>query len=373
MESENPLSEGGYNPDGATPPLIAGVLEAIGDAAILLDRNGRVSFANAAAQDRFGVWIVGQSYVSVLRQPDMLAPVEDAFFQRRRGTARFAQSSGAIDSLYDVTITPLLADEAERPLVLLTFRDVSEAQAGESMRRDFVANVSHELKTPLTAMTGFIETLQGPARHDPTAQERFLGMMAQEAARMNRLVADLLSLSRVEAQSRRRPRDRIDVMQVLGEALETLRERAGAAKVTLSLDGPTAAPILGDRDQIMQVATNLVENGIKYGAHPGEVRVRVVAIDREPVIKGPAWRVEVADRGSGIPAEHLPRLTERFYRVDTGRSRAQGGTGLGLAIVKHIVNRHRGRLKIESREGQGTTITVILPAMTGGSTGRTVI
>lgn len=342
--------------------MIEPVLEALLEPALLLDGTGRVSLANGAARERLGVWVLGQSYVSVLRQPALLGPVEDAFADGRPGTARFTHSSGEVETTFDVTVSPLPPERQERRQVLLVFRDVSEQRAGESMRRDFVANVSHELKTPLTAVMGFIETLQGPARADPKAQARFLSMMAQETARMNRLVSDLLSLSRLEAQSRRRPTERLDLMMVVGEAVATLRPGAEADGVAIVVEGPREAPAPGDRDQLIQVLSNLVENAVKYGARPGTVTLRLSLIEREPVIRGPAWRITVADHGVGIPPEHIPRLTERFYRVDTGRSRAEGGTGLGLAIVKHIVNRHRGRLRIDSVPGQGTEVAVVLPA-----------
>ncbi|MGB3554974.1 MAG: ATP-binding protein [Jannaschia sp.] len=338
------------------------IVAAFADPVLLLDGNGRVAQANASAHEWFGTWIDGQSYVSVLRQPDLLGPVEDAFAHGHPGRSRFSHSSGAVETLFDVQITPLDTGSG-RAMILLVFRDVSAIRNEESMRRDFVANVSHELKTPLTAVLGFIETLQGPARRDPVAQERFLGMMRQEASRMDRLVSDLLALSRLEGLTRRRPTEEIELMTLLGEAVEMLRPGAYAADVALILEGPERAPVQGDRDQLIQVVSNLVENGVKYGARPGKVRLTVSPIEREPVLKGPAWTLQVADAGPGIPAEHLPRLTERFYRVDTGRGRAEGGTGLGLAIVKHIVNRHRGRLRIDSREGSGTTVTVTLPAL----------
>ena len=346
--------------------MIEDVLEALLEPAVLLDSGGRVRLANPAAIERLGVWVVGQSYVSVLRQPGLLGPVEDAFAEGKPGSARFTHSTGEVETLFDVRVTPL-PGPPQRPRarqVLLVFRDVSEARAGESMRRDFVANVSHELKTPLTAIMGFIETLQGPARRDPKAQERFLGLMAQETARMNRLVSDLLSLSRLEGQSRRRPTERIDLAAMVREAVGTLRPGAEGEGVAIEVEGPDTAPAPGDRDQLVQVMTNLIENAVKYGERPGKVRVVLSEIAREPVIRGPAWRIAVIDRGAGIAPEHIPRLTERFYRVDTGRSRAEGGTGLGLAIVKHIVNRHRGRMKIDSAEGVGTEIAVILPALT---------
>ncbi len=342
--------------------MIEPVLEALQEPALLLDATGRVALANGAARERLGVWVLGRSYVSVLRQPALLSPVEDAYADGKSGTARFTHSTGEVETAFDVTATPIPAEGGARRQVLLVFRDVSERRAGESMRRDFVANVSHELKTPLTAVMGFIETLQGPARDDAAARVRFLSLMAQETARMDRLVRDLLSLSRLESQSRRRPTGAVDLTVVVGEAVETLRPGAEADGVTIEVEGPAAAPAPGDRDQLIQVVTNLVENAVKYGARPGRVGVAVTRIAREAVIRGPAWRVAVSDGGPGIASEHIPRLTERFYRVDVGRSRGEGGTGLGLAIVKHIVNRHRGRLRIDSAVGRGTEVAVILPA-----------
>ena len=349
-------------PTEAKPPLEAQVIAALDEPALLLDPRGRVRQANAAAHEWFGTWIDGQSYVSVLRQPGLLAPVEDAFLHGASGQARFSHSSGAVETLFDVRVTPL-ATGSTRPAVLLVFRDVSRRRDEESMRRDFVANVSHELKTPLTAVRGFIETLQGPARDDVRARARFLGLMAQEVARMNRLVSDLLVLSRLEGSARRRPTEAVDLASVLGEAVETISAGSEVDGVEIVVDAPGDAQVPGDRDQLIQVATNLVENAVKYGNRPGTVTVAVTRLERDPVLRQAAWVVAVADDGPGIPAEHLPRLTERFYRVDTHRSRERGGTGLGLAIVKHIVNRHRGRLRIDSRVGQGTTVRVTLPAM----------
>lgn len=230
------------------------------------------------------------------------------------------------------------------------------------MRSDFVANVSHELRTPLTALTGFIETLRGPARDDAEARDRFLGIMEVEGKRMNRLVADLLSLSRVEDMARIRPSDSVDIYAVLNSVRNALSQTAEARGVTLSIDAQLEPPVLlaGDLDQLAQVFTNLIENAIKYGRRDGAVVVSVSRMAMFPAFKGPAICVAVQDDGPGIPAHHLSRLTERFYRVDNHRSRELGGTGLGLAIVKHIINRHRGRLRIESEVGQGSTFSVLL-------------
>ncbi|CUH40465.1 Alkaline phosphatase synthesis sensor protein PhoR [Jannaschia seosinensis] len=342
--------------------MIPGILDALLEPALLLDPAGRVAMANTAARDRLGVWMMGRSYISVLRQPALLAPVEDAYAHGTEGTARFTQSSGEVDTLYSVRVSPIRAEGERQRHVLLVFRDVSELNAAPTMRRDFVANVSHELKTPLTAVMGFVETLQGPAREDPKGRDRFLALMAQELSRMNRLVSDLLSLSRLEGQSRRRPTGRVDLAELITDLIAALEPGAADNDVDIEFDSPPTAMAPGDRDQLTQVVTNLVENAVKYGARPGIVTVTLRRVTREPVIRGPAWRIAVTDRGAGIPPEHIPRLTERFYRVDTGRSREQGGTGLGLAIVKHIINRHRGRLQITSELGKGTTVTVTLPA-----------
>jgi two-component system phosphate regulon sensor histidine kinase PhoR len=242
-------------------------------------------------------------------------------------------------------------------LVLLVFRDVTEEEKAGAMRRDFVANVSHELRTPLTALMGFIETLKHAAKDDPKAREMFLGIMEHEAGRMNRLVRDLLQLSRVEAEERVRPKDEVELRSLLDgviSSLSGLAEREGD-RVELTGDAFT---VPGDGDQLVQVFTNLIENALKYGKTGQVVRVTLAP---EDTVRGPAVRVEVADEGEGIDPVHLPRLTERFYRVDSHRSREMGGTGLGLAIVKHIVSRHRGFLRIESEPGEGSRFSVILP------------
>lgn len=240
---------------------------------------------------------------------------------------------------------------------LCVFRDVTEEEKAGAMRRDFVANVSHELRTPLTALMGFIETLKHAARDDPKARETFLGIMEAEAGRMNRLVRDLLQLSRVEAEERVRPREAVEVRGLLEGVISSLR---GVAEKTGDRVELTGAPVTvpGDHDQLVQVFTNLIENALKYGAEGQVVRV---TLSPEETVRGPAVRVEVADEGEGIDPVHLPRLTERFYRVDTHRSREMGGTGLGLAIVKHIVSRHRGWLRVESVVGEGSRFSVVLP------------
>lgn len=259
---------------------------------------------------------------------------------------------------YDVSLSTV---ETTGTLIV-SFQDIThEAEAGQ-MRRDFVANVSHELRTPLTSLMGFIETLGGPARNDAAARDRFLQIMSDEAGRMNRLIGDLLSLSRVEAEARVKPTAKVDLTDILGTTLRNLTPLAQERDVSLvAAFSSDPLPLMGDADQLVQVFTNLVENAIKYGAAHQPVEISAETSLRDPALRGPAVRITVTDHGPGIAPMHLPRLTERFYRADSHRSRKLGGTGLGLAIVKHILNRHRGRLKITSEVGQGSAFTVILP------------
>jgi two-component system phosphate regulon sensor histidine kinase PhoR len=246
--------------------------------------------------------------------------------------------------------------------VLVTFVDITAVEEAGQIRRDFVANVSHELRTPLTAFLGFVETLRGPARDDPAARDRFLAILAREASRMAQLVGDLLSLSRVEADERRRPTERVDLRALAGSVAATLEPLASQSGTEIQLRlpvGPVMAP--ADPRQIRQVLTNLIDNAIKYGARGGPIEVALSEPAEQPELRRFGIRLSVTDHGPGIATHHIPRLTERFYRVDAHRSREVGGTGLGLAIVKHIVNRHRGRLRIETEVGKGSRFLVVLP------------
>jgi two-component system phosphate regulon sensor histidine kinase PhoR len=230
----------------------------------------------------------------------------------------------------------------------------------EEIRADFVANASHELRTPLASLTGFIETLQGPARDDAPARERFLGIMKDQAWRMARLIDDLLSLSRIELRAHLRPDKPVEIVPIVRQVVDSLQTLARDRGVAIEVEAPEEAlVVLGDRDELIRLFENLIENGLKYGENGKRVEVTLARVDGSG--GNPEARVSVRDYGVGIAAEHLPRLTERFYRVDVGESRAQGGTGLGLALVKHILTRHQGRLGIESKLGEGATFTVRLP------------
>ena len=333
---------------------VSEILAALPLAALLIGADERVIGANDAGRALFGPAILGRHHGFVLRQPEVLWAIATAMDQRASTEARHIVQGPSQDMIHRVTVAPVGGG------ALCLFQDISDQEQAGQMRRDFVANVSHELRTPLTSLLGFIETLRGAARDDPVARERFLGVMAAEAERMNRLVRDLLQLSRVEAQERQRPAGRLDFAALVCSAVQNLRPLAAAAGVELVLQGLDApAVILADADQMTQVVTNLVENAIKSGALGKLVRV---ALSRDDAARGPMVRLDVTDRGEGIGAVHVPRLTERFYRVDGHRSREKGGTGLGLAIVKHIAQRHRGKLMIDSVPGRGSTFSVILPA-----------
>lgn len=340
--------------------LTHSVIDAVPDPMLLIAANGTIDHANAAATALWGAWIIGRSHGAALRQPALLSQIEAVQRGQPSAETRIERSEQSGVTQYVVRISSM--GEGSGRALLLHFTDITHLREGEEMRRDFVANVSHELRTPLTSVMGFIETLRGPARNDPAAQDRFLGIMEDEARRMNRLISDLLSLSKVEAAERMRPNTQVDLVGLLVSVIAALKPRADEAGNTLELlHTATPALVRGDRDQLMQVFLNLAENALKYGGQGLPVTLKLTHGQGAGIIKGPVVTVEVIDQGAGIPSLHLPRLTERFYRVDAGRARDMGGTGLGLAIVKHIVNRHRGRLKITSVEGQGSTFSVQFP------------
>ncbi|WP_294621567.1 ATP-binding protein [uncultured Roseovarius sp.] len=339
---------------------IPALLQAIPLPSVLIGRGERILGANQAALTLLGQGIVGRHFITAIRQPNVLDAIETTLRERGQRSARYLGADGDQETTFNVTCSKVQTDLGSG--VLVCFEDVTHLEKASQMRRDFVANVSHELRTPLTALMGFIETLQGPAKGDIAATERFLGIMAGEAARMERLVQDLLSLSRVEADERVRPTDRVDLGAVLQSVVHSIRPLGEEAKVEIAVTLPGETVIIpAEDDQIRQVFTNLIENAIKYGGSGKTVHVTLRTHDHAPSLRGPGAVVEVRDEGPGIDPIHIPRLTERFYRVDSHRSREMGGTGLGLAIVKHIISRHRGRLRIESEPGKGSTFRVILP------------
>jgi two-component system phosphate regulon sensor histidine kinase PhoR len=299
---------------------------------------------------------------SMSRDPELLAAVDEALVSRE-GRAVELQTRVPVERRLMAMVAALdySASRSGGPALLISFRDLTEQDRLARMRADFVANASHELRTPLASLRGFVETLQGAAKDDPEARERFLKVMSEQAERMSRLVDDLLSLSRVEMREHLPLLERVDLNEALGRVIQALQPLAAKTDTTIDfreLEAP--ALIRGDRDEVVQVFQNLVQNAVKYGKPGGRIEVRVV---REAAAAGRPARflASVVDDGPGIAPQHLPRLTERFYRVSVAASRERGGTGLGLAIVKHILNRHRGELMVDSKVGQGSTFTVALP------------
>jgi two-component system phosphate regulon sensor histidine kinase PhoR len=333
-----PIAESKPAPPDPTDSLI----EAMADPLLVLD-GYHISHANQAARALLGEHIVGDYVRLALRHP-AAAPVLSGDYD---GPVSLT-GLGGHDRLWDLTAGTVRPGKR-----LLRLTDRSAQRAAEQMRVDFVANASHELRTPLASLIGFIETLEeanGP--EDADTRLRFLSIMEGEARRMQRLIDDLMSLSRIEADRYFPPKDRIDLAMVLREVADEFMNRRDGQR--LDVGAPTRAVVIGDRGQLHQLIHNIISNAFKYGREGTPVRASLQAA------KGSAW-FSVQDEGDGIAPEHLPRLTERFYRADPGRSRAIGGTGLGLAIVKHIVERHRGRLDISSSVGVGTTVTVELP------------
>ena len=335
--------------------LARALIAALPDPVIIVTGD-RVSDANEPARALFPKMRMGDLLAFVLRSPDVLDATEDV---RETGIARTVswRERVPVERIFEVCAAPF--EIAGRPRsVVLTLRDLTEAHRVERMRVDFVANASHELRTPLASLLGFIETLQGAAKDDATARERFLAIMRDQGRRMARLVEDLLSLSRIEQNQHVQPEGPVDLTAVVGHVVDTLHPMARENGVDISFTNADSVIVLGDRDELVRVAENLIENAIKYGVRepgPSEPVNITLAIDRKFAV------LRVRDHGTGIAPEHLPRLTERFYRIDAGQSRAKGGTGLGLAIVKHIVARHRGRLDIESSKGEGSTFSVAIP------------
>lgn len=328
-------------------------VEALGAAVVLLDEQGVAQALSPAMRALVPGLETGKSLTLVLRDPDLIEAVEQVAAEGGRQVIELVERV-PVERTFRIHIAALRSGGWRHALVL-TFEDLSEQRVTERMRVDFVANASHELRTPLASLLGFVETLQGPARNDAGARDRFLAIMREQGLRMARLVDDLLSLSRIELRAHLAPETPVDLVVIAREIVDSLALMARERNVTLTLKLPSAPALVpGDRDELLRLMENLVENAIKYGKRDGEVVIEVQDGTSEA-------NVSVRDDGPGIAPEHLPRLTERFYRVDTAASREAGGTGLGLAIVKHIVLRHRGRLTIESALGEGATFRAVLP------------
>jgi two-component system phosphate regulon sensor histidine kinase PhoR len=340
--------------EGILSPLVRRVLGQMPVPVLLLDGASRVLFVNAPMRAVVGPSVEKKPISAVLRNPEVLNAIAQTTEDGEPTIAQFTLPV-PIERHYEaysarVSIIP--------PVTVLVLHDLTTIRRSEQMRADFVANASHELRTPLAAVSGFIDTLRGHAKDDEAARENFLQIMGVQTARMSRLIDDLLSLTRIELNEHVPPHGRVNVESVVREAAAALDPLARPDRISIAITAKASLPpITGERDELTQLFQNLIHNAIKYGREGGHVWVTLDA-DGDGHVS-----VAVKDDGEGIPPQAVPRLTERFYRVDVKRSRERGGTGLGLAIVKHIVSRHQGRLTIESKPGEGSTFTVLLPAI----------
>ena len=337
---------------GATHPqalLIESLIGGLPGAAVVLDRDGRVMAFNAAASSIAPSLRRGEPALITLRMPELVDAIRRAAASSTPQRVEFFERV-PLDRWFEAFVTPVKlpgVGGAHADILLMTFNDLTPLRRVEEMRADFIANASHELRTPLAALLGFIETLQGPAKNDSAAREKFLAIMQGQATRMARLIDDLLSLSRIELNAHLQPNTPVDLAPVVKQVADGLQTLARDRDVNQGCRAARALIVLGDRDELIRALENLVENALKYGA--AGKRVDITLARSQTRAGAPEARLAVRDYGPGIAPEHLPRLTERFYRVDVADSRAQGGTGLGLALVKHVLNRHGGRLTSRAR------------------------
>ena len=333
-----------------SPPSLSNLLDALEEPALIVG-DGRVRMSNSAGRRLLGEDVEGRDVEAAIPHPAAVERLSGA----NTSSAGDAELVGLGESRRHWLMRVALLEDGS---MFVRFIDRSEARAAEQMRVDFVANASHELRTPLATLVGYSETLREQAGAlDDATRERFTAIVDEEARRMQRLVEDLISLSRIEAERFSRPRDELSLPALVEEARAASRsaaaEAASASDIVIEA-APDLPPVLGDRSELLQLLDNLISNALRYGRRGAPVNISLTR-ERDMV------HLAVADRGEGIAPEHIPRITERFYRVDPSRSRALGGTGLGLSIVKHVVERHRGRLSFESEPGQGTTVHVLLP------------
>ncbi|MFT6659151.1 MAG: two-component system phosphate regulon sensor histidine kinase PhoR [Maritalea sp.] len=360
MRNELPLATKSYIwPDKSLKRFA----EALPDPCLIVDRRAILRYRNSAAATEFPASTVGDPLAFSLRNPAFLNTIDQAINGAVRVTGEFHETVPS-DNWYQVAVTPLEQKKQHNgptkhsELLVVTIVSKTAQRKHDQMRADFVANASHELRTPLTSLIGFLDTLRGPAANDDEAREKFMGIMHAQAERMSRLIDDLLSLSRIELRQHMRPTSKTDIAKIAKEAIEALQPQAAESEVVVSFQNQLDdAMITGDQNELMQVMTNLIENAIKYGTEGKKVDV---ILRKCPLHADHKVRIEVRDYGQGIPVEHVPRLTERFYRVDAESSRRKKGTGLGLAIVKHIISRHRGDLQISSVVGEGTKVAICL-------------
>lgn len=333
-------------------------LNGLSVAVFVIDAKQIIRFGNIAAQQRFGIDAKDDALFNVIPAKKCQKAVQRVLEGETTVSLELTLQD-VVPTTFRLIVTRLDAVlKGKDARAIVSLEDISHIREAEQMRIDFVANVSHELRSPLTSLSGFIETLQGPAKNDPVARERFLDLMLNDAQRMSRLIGDLLSLSKLQASERVAPQDTVDVESILRRVVASLEPISNSEETKVTLSVPQKLPmVIGDADELTQVFQNLIENGIKYSTRETEVEV-IAEVDPS---HDNQLRISIRDHGEGIDPQHIPRLTERFYRIDKGRSRDMGGTGLGLAIVKHILIRHRAYLHIDSKVGSGSIFSVFLP------------
>lgn len=342
--------------------LASTILNALPDPVVLLDGRRRVLAANVAADELLGEGIGERDVCMTLRHPDAGRAVKAVVDEGAGQADAEVVFDAPMRRVYQMQVMGVAKSEGLTVRAVVVLHEITALKRAEDMRADFVANVSHELRSPLSALTGFIETLQTSAKDDAEAQERFLGIMDGEAGRMTRLIDDLLSLSRIEVNEHIRPTGQVRIADIIAAVAQSVQIKAVKKGMTLDIAVPEdLEDVPGDADELRQVFQNLIDNAVTYGAADTSVVITARALDYYVETGTSGVEVTVRDFGDGIAKEHLPRLTERFYRADKGRSRAMGGTGLGLAIVKHIINRHRGRFAVDSTVGEGSVFSVELP------------
>ena len=344
--------------------LASAILDALPDPVLLLDKRRHVVASNRAANALLGEGVHGRDVCLTLRHPDAQNAVKTALDGKPSKDNIEIIFDSPVRRVYQLQVMNIPKEASNTVRAVVALHDLTTLKHVEDMRADFVANVSHELRSPLSSLTGFIETLQTTAKDDAKARERFLSVMDGETSRMARLIEDLLSLSRIEVKEHIRPTARVNLSDILATVAQSVELRAAQKGMSIDIHMDNdLPPISGDTDQLHQVLQNLIDNAVTYGAEKTTVNVSLKTLKVFAGTDTPGVKISVENFGEGISEEHLARLTERFYRVDKGRSRAMGGTGLGLAIVKHIVNRHRGHLLIDSELGKGSVFSVHLPAI----------
>ena len=344
--------------------LLENIMEKLSDPILILDSLNHIVMANKSAHKLLGKKILKQEIATFIQNPALIEAIQES---RETGKSENCELKfGAPIERHYLTRIHLFNQDNEQIInakkyLFLALYDVSTIKRTDKMRVDFVANASHELRTPLSSILGFVETLQGPAKGDDDAHDRFLAIMHDEASRMSRLIEDLLSLSRIERDEHIPPSDSVKLVPLIENVIKVLEPLANDKDMTISFSHVALKEITGDHDQLTQVFQNLIENAVKYGNEKTEIKVACDETETPAPFNTKEVSITIINVGPGIPAKHLPRLMERFYRVDSARSRSLGGTGLGLAIVKHIIQRHRGHIVFESEINVSTKVTISLP------------